>query len=231
MNICVIPARGGSKRIPKKNIKNFCGKPIIVWSIEEAIQSGCFDKTIVSTDNNEIADLAKKHGAEVPFIRPKEISDDYTQTITVITHAIRHQIMNDIKPNNVCCLYATAPFVRSDSLKLGIEKLSDSSISFTFSATRYHFPIQRAFRITENKRLQMFQPKHHNSRSQDLEDAYHDAGQFYCGTTDTWLNSNSLINKKSYPLLIPSYRVQDIDTLEDWQRAELMFYHINKNKL
>ncbi|MDA7733963.1 pseudaminic acid cytidylyltransferase [Candidatus Pelagibacter sp.] len=231
MNLCVIPARGGSKRIPKKNIKFFCGKPIILWSIEEAIKSKCFEKIIVSTDDEEIANLVKSHGIDVPFMRPKELSDDYTETIPVIAHAIRHQIKHNQSPSKVCCIYAAAPFIRANDLKLCFEKLDNCGAEFTFPATSYAYPIQRSFRINKNQRAEMFQPKHSNSRSQDLEEAYHDAGQFYWGKVNAWLENNSIINENASPILLPRYRVQDIDTPEDWQKAEIMFKAINENKL
>ena len=228
IDICVIPARGGSKRIPKKNIKNFHGKPIIFWSIEEAIKCNCFKKIIVSTDSQEIADLVKIYDVEVPFLRPKNISDDLTQTIPVVEHTIRHQIKNNIDIRNVCCIYPTAPFVRATDLQLGLEKLGSSNVNFVFSATEYDFPIQRAFKINQKKKLEMFQPQFASSRSQDLEKAYHDAGQFYWGAANTWLEEDTLVSNNSIPLIIPNYRVNDIDTIEDWKRAEIMFNYINK---
>jgi pseudaminic acid cytidylyltransferase len=231
MNLCVIPARGGSKRIPKKNIKNFCGKPIILWSIEEAIKSKCFEKIIVSTDDEEIANLVKSHGVDVPFMRPKELSDDYTETIPVIAHAIKQHTKIHQSPTNVCCIYAAAPFIRAIDLQICLEKLENSTAEFTFPATSYAYPIQRSFRIRNNLRAEMFQPEYSNSRSQDLEEAYHDAGQFYWGKVDAWLESNSIIDKNACPLLLPRYRVQDIDTLENWLNAEVMFNAISGYKL
>jgi len=231
VNICVIPARGGSKRIPRKNIKIFCGKPVILWSIEEAIKSKCFEKIIVSTDDEEIANLAKNNGAEVPFVRPKELSNDYTETIPVIAHAIRHQTEYFQTPFNVCCIYAAAPFIRAVDLQLGFKKLENSSAAFIFPATSYAYPIQRSFRITDNERVEMLHTNYSNSRSQDLDETYHDAGQFYWGKVNAWLENNSIINKNASPILLPRYRVQDIDTLEDWHRAEIMFEIINKNKI
>tara|TARA_B100001173_G_scaffold288262_1_gene277250 strand:- start:176 stop:862 length:687 start_codon:yes stop_codon:yes gene_type:complete len=228
MNLCIIPARGGSKRIPKKNIKNFCGKPIILWSIEEAIKSKCFEKIIVSTDDEEIANLAKNYGAEVPFIRPKKLSGDRIETIPVIKHAIMHQKKNYKTPTNVCCIYSTAPFIKAIDLQQGLKKLNSSGADFTFPATSYTYPIQRSFRITKDKRAKMFQPKYSNSRSQDLEEAFHDAGQFYWGKVDAWLKNSSILKSNFFPIFLPRYRVQDIDTLEDWEIAEKLFDKINK---
>jgi pseudaminic acid cytidylyltransferase len=230
MKLCVIPARGGSKRIEKKNIKIFCGKPIIAWSIQLAIASKQFDKIIVSTDDNEIADLARSYGADVPFMRPKKLSDDYAGTVPVISHTIKWQIKHYQRPTYVCCIYATAPFAKLSDLKYGLKILKSSSSEYTFSATNYSYPIQRSFKIKKNKKIKMFYPKHYNSRSQDLEEAFHDAGQFYWGMTDAWLKNKPIISKNSSPIMIPRNQVQDIDTLEDWQIAERMFQMMNKNK-
>ncbi len=228
MKLCVIPARGGSKRIPKKNIKNFCGKPIIAWSIQTAKESKCFDKIIVSTDDDQIANLAQKYGAEVPFMRPKELADDYTATVPVISHAIEWQIANDLKPMYVCCIYPTAPFIKTTDLQRGLRILKKSNSDYAFSATDYPYPIQRSFRISKNNTLEMFYPEHYNSRSQDLEEAFHDAGQFYWGLTDAWLDDRPIFSEKSSPILISRKRVQDIDTPEDWQVAVNMFEAVNK---
>ena len=231
MKLCVIPARSGSKRIKKKNIKNFCGKPIIGWSIELALASKCFDKIIVSTDDKEIANLAKSYGAEVTFLRPKILSGDYTETVNVISHAIKWQTENHVKPDYVCCIYATAPFIQLNDLNKGIEILKSSKCEYVFSATNYIYPIQRSFKINENKKLEMFFPKYLNFRSQDLEKSFHDAGQFYWGLTNSWLENKPIINENSIPILIPQDRVLDIDTIEDWQMAEKMFRIINEKKL
>ena len=228
MKIAVIPARGGSKRIPRKNIKNFCGKPMIAWSIEVAIKSNCFDRIIVSTDDSEIAEIAKKYGADVPFIRPEELADDYTGTNDVVRHTIEWLINHEIHPDEVCCIYATAPFVQAEDLQKAYIKLSENKCNYVFSATSYAFPIQRAIKIFADNRMEMFCPEYENTRSQDLDEAYHDAGQFYWGTTIAWLNQDSVFNLNSMAYILPRYRVQDIDTLEDWQRAELMFNALNK---
>ena len=231
MNLCVIPARGGSKRIPKKNIKKFCGIPIIVWSIKQAIESKCFDKIIVSTDNVEIANLAKKYGADVPFMRSKKLSDDYTGTVPVISHAVKWQTKNFQKPLFVCCMYATAPFINSKDVKYGLKILKKFKPEYTFSATNYTYPIQRSFKIKKNNKIEMFYPKHYDSRSQDLEEAFHDAGQFYWGATDAWLKNKPLISKNSIPILINPELVHDIDTPQDWRIAETMFKAIHNKKI
>jgi N-acylneuraminate cytidylyltransferase len=222
MRLAIIPARGGSKRIPRKNIKPFGGKPMIAWSIAAAQQSGCFDRIIVSTDDPEIAEVAKVHGAEVPFMRPLELSDDHTGTIPVIAHAISWESAQGKKVSQACCIYATAPFVRAEDLKRGLEVLESSGADYSFAVTSYPFPIQRAVRITPEQRVSMFQPEQFNTRSQDLEEALHDAGQFYWGRAKAWLAGLPLFNEGSAPIVLPRYRVQDIDTPEDWIRAELM---------
>ena len=223
MKIAVIPARGGSKRIPRKNIKDFCGKPIIVWSIEVAKASALFDHIIVSTDDNEIAELAKKHGAKVPFIRPTELSDDYVGTGDVVKHAVEWVMQNIGKPKHVCTIYATAPFIKSTDLIAGLELLEKNDCQLVFTVTSFSFPIQRAIKISDYGRVQMFQPEHFMTRSQDLEPSYHDAGQFYWSVTDAVLNKVPAFSDTSMPLILPIHQVQDIDTIEDWQRAELMF--------
>jgi pseudaminic acid cytidylyltransferase len=223
MNLCVIPARGGSKRIPRKNIREFCGKPMIAWSVEAAFESKVFDRIIVSTEDPEIGEVAKSYGAEVPFLRPLELSDDYTGTIPVIAHATKWISREPCKPLNVCCLYATAPFVQPDDIKGALKKLETSDSHFVFSVTSFAFPIQRAIRIDTNDKVSMFQPEYCKTRSQDLEEAYHDAGQFYWGTEDAWKTEKLIFTSQSSPWIIPRYRVQDIDTLEDWARAEWMF--------
>jgi N-acylneuraminate cytidylyltransferase len=224
MRVAVIPARGGSKRIPRKNIKEFCGKPMIAWSIDAARKPGLFDRVIVSTDDREIAAIAESLGAEVPFMRPPELSDDHAGTSVVIAHAIEWLRQQGMNPDLVCCIYATAPFISSDDLQLGFKLLQESGADFAFSVTSYAFPIQRAIRLTSGGRMEMFQPEHFTTRSQDLEEAYHDAGQFYWGKSDAWCSGKSIIGPNSIPIVIPRSRVQDIDTPEDWERAELMFH-------
>lgn len=223
MRLAIIPARGGSKRIPRKNIKPFCGKPMIAWSIEAARLSGCFDRIIVSTDDDDIAWVARDHGAEVPFIRPVSLSDDHTCTIPVIAHAIGWMLANEVPVEMACCLYATAPFVRAEDLRRGFEVLQKNGADYAFSVTSYPFPIQRAIRINRDHRVEMFQPEHFNTRSQDLEEAWHDAGQFYWGRAEAWLAGKPIFSYDTTAVPLPRHRVQDIDTPEDWERAEFMF--------
>ncbi|SFR45044.1 N-acylneuraminate cytidylyltransferase [Pseudidiomarina maritima] len=229
MKIAVIPARGGSKRIPRKNIKEFCGKPMIARSIEAAYESGCFDKVIVSTDDQEIAEVAKDYGAEIPFLRPRELSDDYTGTMPVIAHAIEWFEAQNENVDLACCIYATAPFVSADDIKTGLNVMESESLDFAFTVTSYAFPIQRAIKISSTNRVEMFHPELFNVRSQDLEEAWHDAGQFYWGTSLAWKENKPIFGTSSAPIVLPRHRVQDIDTPEDWTRAELLFKIMNPN--
>ena len=223
MNIAIIPARGGSKRIPGKNIKLFAGKPLIVYSIEAAKASGLFDKIIISTDSEEIAEVAKVYGAEVPFIRPKELSDDLVGTRPVTNHAINFCIEHSYKPKFCCCIYATAPFLQAKYLQQGLDSLKQhNDKSFAFSVTSFPFPVQRALIKSAAGVSPMF-PESIAKRSQDLEEAYHDAGQFYWGKTDDYLSNKKIFSHHSLPVVLPRHLVQDIDTPEDWQRAELMY--------
>ena len=231
MNIAIIPARGGSKRIPKKNIRLFRGKPMISWSIDAAIQSNCFDKILVSTDSMEIASFAESQGAWVPFIRPENISDDFSTTKDVIVHSINWLDTNDFNLNYVCCLYATAPFVKANDLKKGFELIKKQTQDrFIFAATNFCFPIQRAFKLDKNGISSMFYPDNFNVRSQDLEKAYHDAGQFYIAKPNIWINQDNLFEDAA-PIIIPNWRVQDIDELDDWERAQLLHEILEKKNL
>ncbi|WP_350648854.1 pseudaminic acid cytidylyltransferase [Pseudomonas sp. HY13-MNA-CIBAN-0226] len=223
MKLAIIPARGGSKRIPRKNIKLFCGKPMIAWSIEAALQSGCFDQIIVSTDDEEIALVARHYGATVPFIRPAELSDDHTGTIPVIRHAIEWFNARGQTVEQACCLYATAPFVSLEDIRRGFDRLTEAGCDYAFSVTSYAFPIQRAIHLNSEGRVEMFNPENFNTRSQDLKEAFHDAGQFYWGTAEAWLQGRMIFSPASIPVALPRHRVQDIDTMEDWIRAEWLF--------
>ncbi len=223
MRLAIIPARGGSKRLPRKNIKPFGGQPMIAWSIAAAKQSGCFDRIIVSTDDAEIAQVAQAYGADVPFMRPPELSDDHTGTIAVVAHAVAWHNQHAVQAQDVCCIYATAPFVQAADLLRGLQALQSSGADYAFSVTSYAFPIQRAIRITPQQRVEMFQPDHFCTRSQDLEEAWHDAGQFYWGKVSAWLTGKPLFSHDAAPVPLPRHRVQDIDTPEDWCRAEWLF--------
>lgn len=229
MNIAIIPARGGSKRIPRKNIKEFHGKPLIAYSIEAAIESKCFDRIIVSTDDNEIAEVARRYGAEVPFIRPAEIANDYATTMDVIEHALSWLIQNGESIKYVCCIYATAPFISSMAIRTGFDVIVKDNFNYAFSATSYPFPIQRAVKIDNDGTIHMFMPEHMNTRSQDLEEAFHDAGQFYWGRSVAFLDKLPVFSSTSFAVILPRETVQDIDTLEDWSNAELMYKVLNKS--
>jgi len=222
MKIAVIPARGGSKRIPRKNIKDFCGKPMIAWSIEAAKTSGLFDRIIVSTDDEEIAEVAKQWGAEVPFMRPDELSNDYAGTTEVVAHATQWALDQGIDVDAVCCIYATAPFVQVADLKRGLEALESNEWAYAFTVTDFAAPIFRSFKQTADGGIEMFFPEHFSTRSQDLPTALHDAGQFYWGRPSAWIEGKRIFDRHSIPVLIPRWRVQDIDTQEDWVRAEIL---------
>ncbi len=223
MRLAVIPARGGSKRIPRKNIKEFCGKPIIAWSIEAARQSACFDAIVVSTDDAEIAEIAVHCGAQVPFMRPAHLSDDMTGTIPVVHHAIEWFELQGQRPQQTCCIYATAPFVRPRDLSQGLHTLIDGKADYVLAVTSFPFPIQRAIRIGASGRMEMFDPGQFATRSQDLEPAWHDAGQFCWGTSIAWTQERAIFSSLALPLPLPRHQVQDIDTPDDWLRAEWLF--------
>lgn len=223
MNVAIIPARGGSKRIPRKNIRDFHGKPMIAWSIAAALASDCFHRVIVSTDDDAVAEVALRHGADVPFRRPASLSDDFTGTTPVVRHALEQLRAAGDSLGDVCCIYATAPFLRPDDLRQGLAMLRGEAADYAFSVTSFDFPIQRALRVTARGRVEMFWPEHAATRSQDLEEAFHDAGQFYWGTVDAWLAERPIFAPASVPVRLPRHRVQDIDTEEDWRRAELQF--------
>lgn len=223
MRLAIIPARGGSKRIPRKNIRLFHGEPLIAYSIKAAQQSGCFERIIVSTDDAEIANVAIKCGAEVPFIRPEHLSGDFTPTLNVIQHAIGFLAEQGTMPTEVCCIYATAPLIHSQDIADGYEKLKSGECEYVFAATRFAYPIQRGFFVDEQQGVQMFQPECFDSRSQDLTEALHDAGQFYWGRSQAFLDGKNMFSTHSRLVILPRVRVQDIDTLEDWQQAELLY--------
>lgn len=230
MKIGIIPARGGSKRVPRKNIRPFAGKPIMAWTIETALQSGLFDRLIVSTDDREIADIAAEYGAEAPFLRPAELADDHAGIIEVVQHSITWLTDNAVDVEFVCCMLATAPFLQAEILSQALEELSDTSASYAFSVTEYPFPIQRAIRINSENRVEAIWPDNIARRSQDLEQAFHDAGQFYWGTRDAFVRGEPIFATGSIPVRLPRYLVQDIDTPEDWKLAEFMFNAMRESR-
>ncbi len=230
MKLCIIPARGGSKRILRKNIKDFLGKPIIAYSIEAAIRSNLFDKIIVSTDDLEIAEVAQQYGAEIPFTRPANLADDYATTIDVINHTISYYHKIGTALDIVCCIYATAPFTTSSDLIQAHNLMnSEKNIDYVFSATEFSFPIWRGFTINRSGFADMVWPENFAKRSQDFEKVYHDAGMFYFGKPEAFLTNQPIFGNSSKPMLLPHYRIQDIDTLDDWQRAEVMYRVIYGN--
>jgi pseudaminic acid cytidylyltransferase len=222
MKLAVIPARGGSKRIPRKNIKPFRGKPAICWSIDAARETGLFDRIIVSTDDPEISEVACQAGAEVPFVRPPELSNDFAGTTEVVAHSARWVTEHWGEPEAVCCIYAAAPFVRTDDIRQAWEVLQSGDWAYSFPVTDFGVPIFRSFRLNEQGAIEMFFQEHFTTRSQDLPAAFHDAGQFYWGRTQAWLNGVRIFDNSSKPVIIPRWRVQDIDTPEDWTRAEIL---------
>jgi len=228
MRLAIIPARGGSKRIPRKNIRDFCGKPIIAWSIEAALSSDIFDKVIVSTDDEEIAKVAVHWGAEVPFMRPDSISGDNVGTAPVVRHAIEWFALKDKLFEHVCCIYAAAPFIRKEGLLRGLSLLEENG-GFSVPVTSYPHPVQRALRVTEDGWLEMIQPEFVETRSQDLEETFHDVGQFYWGTYESWMSGAPILSKAS-PVIIHRKYAQDIDTEEDWECAEKLFLAMNERE-
>ena len=228
MKIAVIPARGGSKRIPRKNIKSFFGKPMVGWAIEIALESKVFDHVVVSTDDKEIAEIAISYGATVPFKRPADLADDFTDTRLVICHAIDWFKKNIGELTSVCCIYATSPMMLASDLMIASEISDSANDAFVLPVTTYQFPISRALILNKNKKLEAINPTSITSRSQDLTETYHDAGQFYFAPPKIWFEEKSILSRKNIPLIIPRYRVQDIDTIEDWIFAEKLFGAIHQ---
>jgi pseudaminic acid cytidylyltransferase len=222
MIAAVIPARGGSKRIPRKNIRPFAGKPIIAYSIAAARQCGLFDRIVVSTDDDEIAGVARDCGAETPFRRPPELSDDHTGTDPVTAHALTWLADHGEDAEFACCIYATAPFIQADDLRRGYDALVGTGKSFAFTVTTYDFSIQRAIRVLASGSVEPFFPQWIDARSQDLDAAHHDAGQFYWGRAEAFRSGLAMFAADSVAIALPRHRVQDIDTPEDWTRAELI---------
>ncbi|PAF47188.1 pseudaminic acid cytidylyltransferase [Helicobacter sp. 12S02232-10] len=219
--IAVIPARGGSKRIPKKNIRLFCGQPILAYSIQNAIQSGAFDEIIVSTDDEEIAEIARSHNAKIPFIRPKHLALDTTPTLPVIAHAI--ETLGISKDDLVCCIYPTAPLLEPKYIILGLEKLMENPHKlYAFSCVNFDYTPWRGFLI-DNEKISMLFPQHSLTRSQDLSKIYHDAGAFYWGRASAFCEGKMIFESHSLGIVLPKMSVQDIDTPDDWEIAEIKY--------
>jgi len=223
MRIAIIPARGGSKRIHRKNIRLFHGKPIIAWSIEAALKSNCFDRVLVSTEDEEIASISERYGAQVPFLRPSRLADDLTSTGEVVRSSILSLQSRGVKPTHVCCIYATAPFISHVDLRSAYGELTLTGVDYVFSACSFSFPIQRGFFVDDSGLAKMQFPEMFRMRSQDLKPFFHDAAQFYWGTLKAWLDDRPIYDLRARPWFIPRTRVQDIDTEEDWKVAENLF--------
>lgn len=223
--IAIIPARGGSQRIPRKNIKLFNGEPMIAHSIRVALASGVFDRVIVSTDDEEIADVARASGAEVPFMRPANLADAYTGTAAVIQHALQSVAGSLSQPfDYACCIYATAPLLQARFLRQGFETLHAApEKSYAFSVCSFGFPVQRALLVDGDGCVNAMYPEYRSVRSQDLPAAYQDAGQFYWGRSDAWSRGDTVFSELSLPVILPRHLVQDIDSPEDWLRAEYLY--------
>lgn len=228
-NLAIIPARGGSKRIPKKNIRNFLGKPIIAYSIEAAIQSELFDEVMVSTDDEEIAEVAKRYGAKVPFLRSQETANDFATLTDVIKEVLEKYKEKGETYDYTCLILATAPFVKAEKLIQAYNLLTENNVDSVITVTEYSFPIQRSFKI-EKGYLKMNWPENMNKRSQDLEKTYHDAGQFCFFKTQEFFKQNKLYMEKLVPIILDNIEVQDIDSEIDWKLAELKYQVINSEK-
>lgn len=223
MKVAIIPARGGSKRIKDKNIRDFGGQPMIFWAISNAIKSGIFDRIIVSTDSIEVKAIALECGAEVPFIRPAHLSNDLAGTLPVIKHCIDWLEGHDETLSEVCCIYPATPFLEPQDLQKGFRRLFKNDVCFSFSITSYAHPIQRALRINENGLVKMIKKKNSDNQTQDLSEMYHDAGQFYWAMASNWRSESSILSSRASGIIIPRYRAIDIDTWEDWTFAEIIF--------
>ncbi len=218
--LAIIPARGGSKRIPRKNIKEFCGKPIVEYSIQAALKAGIFEEVMVSTDDEIIAEIAKKAGASVPFYRGSEASSDFATTADVLLEVLDRYLELGKNFDEVCCIYPTAPFVTASKLRTGYELLQQGES--VMPVVKYSYPIQRSIHIKDDL-VYMNWPEHVNTRSQDLEDMYHDCGQFYFLKVDALRKTKALFTEKTVPYVMSDLEVQDIDHLEDWKIAEIKY--------
>jgi N-acylneuraminate cytidylyltransferase len=225
-SIAIIPARGGSKRIPRKNIKDFLGRPIIAYSITAALQSKAFDEVMVSTDDVEIADISKKYGAKVPFFRSAELSNDGAMTAPVLVEVLNEYERSGKPFDRVCCIYPCAPFIKAERLQQAMALLGEKQCDSVFPVAKFSYPPQRCLVIRDEK-VRMLHPENYNVRSQDLEPYYHDVGQFYCVRKEPLLATGKLIGENSYPVIIGESEMQDIDTEEDWKIAEIKYRILN----
>ena len=227
-NLCIIPARGGSKRIPLKNIKKFLGKPIIAYSIEAAIKSGLFDEVMVSTDDERIAYLSIKNGAQVPFLRSSENANDYATLADVLLEVIKKYAVNGKNVENICCILPTAPFVTEKWITEAFDKLVLENYDSVCPIVEFSYPILRALELTPDNNLQMIWPKYLRTRSQDLKSTYHDSGSFYWVKAKALINEKTLYCKNGGAMILPETEVQDIDTEKDWKLAELKYKFVNQ---
>lgn len=227
--IAMITARGGSKRIPRKNIKEFCGRPILAYSIQAAIDSGVFDEVMVSTDDEEIAEIAKAYGAKVPFFRSEQTANDYATTVDVIKEVLQEYEKRGEQFDMGCCIYPTAPFVTADKLKAAMEMVAQPEVDSVIPVVAYSFPPQRGLKV-ENGNLKYVHPEHTYTRSQDLEQIYHDCGQFYCFNVERFLKSGALFGERTKALVMDELEVQDIDTLTDWELAEIKYKMMERKR-
>lgn len=227
MRVAVIPARGGSKRIPRKNIKDFCGKPMIAWAIKAALESKLFDLVVVSTDDEEIAHTSREWGAITPFVRPHELADDFTPTVPVIAHAVKSLLEIGHLIDYACCIYPCTPFLQTEDLTATFDLLQKNNADFVYPVVEYAHPIQRAMRMLSSGQMQFVCPENELTRTQDLEKSYHDSGQFYWGKASAWLEYRRM-HTDGLGMVIPCWRVVDIDSMNDWRRAEEIFkFRIN----
>ena len=222
MNIAIIPARGGSKRIPRKNIRNFAGRPMIAWAIEAARTSNLFTHIIVSTEDEEIAEISRSNGAETPFMRPQRLADDHTATVPVIAHAVDFCTNLGWEFDYACCIYPGSPLMQASDLAAALQLARDRQAHFVYPVAEYAHPVQRAMRQLPNGSMQFLQPEFELVRTQDLEKTYHDAGQFYWGQSSAWVAGRKM-HTEGLGMPIPNWRVIDIDSEDDWLRAEMMF--------
>lgn len=222
-NVAIITARGGSKRIPRKNIKFFLGKPIMAYSIEAALQSGIFDEIMVSTEDEEIAQIAKQYGASIPFMRSARTANDMATTMDVLIEVLEQYKNIGQQFEYMCCIYPTAPFVTADKLKEAYRLLTENGLDSTYPVVPFSYPPQRGIIITDNNEMQYWQPQYEATRSQDLKTIYHDCGQFYFAKVDAMLYQRSLIMKKTIPMIVNEMEQQDIDNETDWKLAEMKY--------
>lgn len=229
--VAIIPARGGSKRIPRKNIRDFLGKPIIAYSIESALKSGLFDEVMVSTEDEEIAEIAKKYGAKVPFVRSEKNSDDHSTTVDVLMEVLSDYSGQGITFEEACCIYPTAPLIKTGRIQESFELMGRNGFDSVFPVVPYSYPIQRSLKLDKDQKMEMFFDDYKSTRSQDLEESFHDAGQFYTFSTKMLMEKHELWTENTGTIVLEEMEVQDIDTIQDWQLAELKFKLLDEHRI